>query len=269
MCEVLQVTRSGFYAWKKRPESERTVRRNALASAIRSIHSEQYLDVYGSPRMHRELVSRGYAVCENTVAAVMKQAGIQASTEKKFRVTTTDSNHAHPVAENVLDRDFTAEKPGEKLVSDLTYIATDEGFLFLVCVIDVCTRQVVGWSMSHEMTTSVFLSALLMAVQKFDPSTCLLHHSDRGSQYCSEAFQQELARLGIQCSMSRKGNCWDNAVMESFFASLKKEHVYLTRFATREEARQSIFQWIEVFYNRIRLHSTLGYLTPAQFHQES
>jgi transposase InsO family protein len=136
-------------------------------------------------------------------------------------------------------------------------------------MIDVYTRQVVGWSMSHEMTTSVFLSALLMAVQKFDPSTCLLHHSDRGSQYCSEAFQRELARLGIQCSMSRKGNCWDNAVSESFFASLKKELVYQTRYASRAAARQSIFQWIEVFYNRIRLHSALGYVSPQQFGQQS
>lgn len=269
MCDVLQVTRSGFYAWKKRPASEREARRDALASEIRSIHSEQYLDVYGSPRMHQELLKRGFEVCENTVAVVMKQEGITASTEKKFRVTTTDSNHSLPVAENVMDRDFTAEKPGEKLVSDLTYIATDEGFLFLVCVIDVCTRRVVGWSMSHEMTTSVFLSALLMAVRRFDPSTCLLHHSDRGSQYCSKAFQEELSRLGIQCSMSRKGNCWDNAVSESFFASLKKELVYQTRYATREEARQSIFQWIEVFYNRVRLHSTLGYVSPEQFEQQS
>ena len=149
MCDVLQVTRSGFYAWKKRPGSEREARRDALASEIRSIHSEQYLDVYGSPRMHQELLKRGFEVCENTVAAVMKQEGITASTEKKFRVTTTDSNHSLPVAENVMDRDFTSENPGEKLVSDLTYIATDEGFLFLVCVIDVCTRRVVGWSVSR------------------------------------------------------------------------------------------------------------------------
>jgi putative transposase len=268
MCDVLEVTRSGFYAWKKRPVSQRTTRRSTLASAIRSIHSEQYLDVYGSPRMHQELLQRGFDVCENTVADVMKQEGIAASTEKKFRVTTTDSNHSEPVAENILDRDFTAEHPGEKLVSDLTYIATDEGFLFLVCMIDVCTRRVVGWSMSDEMTTSVFLSALQMAVGKFDPQTCLVHHSDRGSQYCSEAFQRELARLRIQCSMSRRGNCWDNAVSESFFASLKKELVHQTRYATREDARQSIFQWIEVFYNRVRLHSTLGYLSPEQFEQQ-
>ncbi len=269
MCDVLQVTRAGYYVWRNRPESVREARRNGLASEIRSIHEEQYRHAYGSPRMHKELLQRGHEVCENTVASVMKQEGIVASTEKKFRVTTTDSNHTQPVAENILDRDFTAEKPGQKLVSDLTYIATDEGFLFLVCVIDVFTRRVVGWSMSHEMTTSVFLSALSMAVGRFHPSTCLLHHSDRGSQYCSEAFQQELARLQIQCSMSRRGNCWDNAVSESFFASLKKELVHQTRYATREEARQSIFQWIEVFYNRERLHSTLGYLSPEQYEHQS
>ncbi len=219
--------------------------------------------------MHQKLLKWGFEVCENTVAAVLKQEGIPASTEKKFRVTTTDSNHSLPVAENVMDRDFTAEKSEEKLVSDLTSIPTDEGFLFLVCVIDVCTRQVVGLSMSHEMTTSVFLSALLMAVRKFDPSTCPLHNSDRGSQYCSKAYQEELSRPKILYSMSGKGNCWDNAVSESFFASLKKELVYQTRYVTREESRQSIFQWSEVFDNRVRLHSTLGYVSPEQFEQQS
>lgn len=269
MCEVLQVTRSGYYAWRNRPASEREARRTALAAEIRAIHAQPYLDVYGSPRMHQELLQRGVEVCENTVAAVMQQEGIRASTQKRFRVRTTDSKHSLPVAENLLDRDFTAETPGARLVSDLTYIATGEGFLFLVCVLDVCTRRVVGWSMSHEMTTSVFLSALSMAVRRYAPWTVLLHHSDRGSQYCSQAFQEELSRLRIQCSMSRKGNCWDNAVSESFFASLKKELVHQRRFATREEARQSVFQWIEVFYNRVRLHSTLGYVSPEQFEQQS
>ena len=207
--------------------------------------------------VRRELLTRGYEVCENTVAKLMNSEGITSSTAKRFRVSTTDSNHSLPVAENILDRDFTAEGPGQKVVSDLTYIATAEGFLYLVCMIDVFSRRVIGWSMSHEMTTDVFLSALEMAVGRLGVKDNLLLHSDRGSQYCSSAFQAALARHEIRCSMSRKGNCWDNAVSESFFASLKKELVYQQRYATRDEARQSIFQWIETFYNRTRLHSHL------------
>jgi transposase InsO family protein len=269
MCEVLQVSRSGYYAWKRRPMSVQQTHRTELLSEMHVIHADRNMHAYGSPRMHQELLNRGYAVCENTVARLMSSEGIASSTTKKFRVTTTDSNHALAVAENILDRDFTAEKPGQKVVSDLTYIATAEGFLFLVCVIDVFSRRVVGWSMSHEMTTEVFLSALNMSLGRLGVTDNLMFHSDRGSQYCSAAFQSALTRHEIRCSMSRKGNCWDNAVSESFFASLKKELVYQQKYATREEARQSIFQWIETFYNRTRLHSHLGYTSPEQFEQQS
>jgi putative transposase len=269
MCQVLQVSRSGYYAWQRRPVSAQETRRAELISEMESIHADREMHAYGSPRMHQELLKRGYAVCENTVARLMSSSGIASSTSKKFRVVTTDSNHSFPVADNILDRDFTATGPGQKLVSDLTYIATAEGFLYLVCIIDVYSRRVAGWSMSHEMTTDVFLSALEMALGRLGVQDNLLFHSDRGSQYCSGAFQAALARHEIRCSMSRKGNCWDNAVSESFFASLKKELVYQQRYATRAEARQSIFQWIETFYNRTRLHSYLGYVSPEQFEQQS
>jgi transposase InsO family protein len=269
MCQVLQVSRSGYYAWKQRPESVQETRRTELISEMASIHADRDMHAYGSPRMHQELLKRGYVVCENTVATLMSSSGIASSTTRKFRVSTTDSRHSLPVADNILDREFTATGPGQKLVSDLTYIATAEGFLYLVCMIDVYSRRVVGWSMSHEMTTEVFLSALDMALGRLGVQDNLLFHSDRGSQYCSAAFQAALVRHEIRCSMSRKGNCWDNAVSESFFASLKKELVYQQSYATREEARQSIFQWIETFYNRTRLHSYLGYVSPEQFEQQS
>ena len=269
MCQVLKVSRSGYYAWKIRPVCAQATQRTELISEIHAIHADGERHVYGSPRVRRELLKRGYRVCENTVAKLMNSEGITSSTAKKFRVSTTDSNHSLPVAENILDRDFTAEGPGQKVVSDLTYISTAEGFLYLVCMIDVYSRRVIGWSMSHEMTTDVFLSALEMALGRLGVKEKFLFHSDRGSQYCSAAFQAALARHEIRCSMSRKGNRWDNAVSESFFASLKKELVYQQNYATREEARQSIFQWIETFYNRTRLHSHLGYMSPEQFEQQS
>ena len=269
MCEVLNVSRSGYYAWLRREPSQQAQRREELVAEIHEIHNYRHMHVYGSPRMHQELLQRGYEVCENTVAKLMSGEGIVSSTKKKFSVCTTDSKHSLAIAENTLDRDFTASGPGQKVVSDLTYIATMEGFLYLVCMIDLYSRRVVGWSMSHEMTTEVFLSGLKMALGRLRVQDNLLLHSDRGSQYCSAMFQAALARHEIRCSMSRKGNCWDNAVSESFFASLKKELVYQQSYATREEARQSIFQWIETFYNRTRLHSTLGYQSPEQFEQQT
>lgn len=272
MCQVLNVSRSGYFAWKLRPVSAQSTRQAELIAQMHSIHEDRDMHVYGSPRMHQQLQRRGYDVCENTVAALMKRENILASTTKKFRVKTTDSNHSHPIAENLLDREFTANVLGQKLVSDLTYISTDEGFLYLVCVIDLYSRRVVGWSMSHEMTTDVFLVALQMAVNHFgaevNDEVDQLFHSDRGSQYCSAAFQAALSRHEIRCSMSRKGNCWDNAVSESFFATLKKELIYQCNYATRDEARLSVFQWISTFYNRTRLHSKLGYMSPEQFEHQ-
>lgn len=268
MCDVLQVSRSGFYAWRQRPASERSRRQSELISEMKQIHSERHKDVYGSPRMHQELVDRGFEICEATVARLMQHAGLSASTHRRFRVRTTDSNHRLPVAENTVDQDFERDQPNEVWVSDLTYIPTKSGWLYLVAIIDLYSRKVVGWSMDVEMTTDVFLSALEMALGRRGDVSGLTHHSDRGSQYCSHAFQSALRRNGIACSMSRKGNCWDNAVVESFFATLKKELVHQCEYADQQEARASVFEYVEVFYNRVRRHSYLGGLSPEQFEQQ-
>lgn len=270
MCDVFEVSRSGYYAWKNRPVSSRAASQQELIAAMRDIHA-QMREVYGSPRMHRELLERGFEVSENTVAKLMKAAGIQAKTKKKFQVTT-DSKHSRPVAENLLDRQFdSVTKAHEVWLSDITYIWTEAGWMYLAVVLDMYTRKVVGWSFAERMTTDLVVNALQEAVQRESLSREKLQqltiHSDRGSQYASEAYQQLLTSLGMTCSMSRKGNCWDNAPMESFFATLKKELVHHERYKTRADARRSLFEYIEVFYNRIRKHSALGYVSPAQFAQ--
>lgn len=264
LCAVMGVSRSGFYAWRTRPESARSQRHRALLGEMRSIHQENHKDAYGSPRLYRELLVRGYEVCENTVAALMQTHEIRSSVQRKFR-HTTDSNHSYPVAENLLEQAFEQEKPNTVWVSDLTYIPTREGWLYLVCVLDLYSRKVVGWSMGTRMTKELMLSALEMALLRRRPDAELMHHSDRGSQYASQSFRKLLRDEGITCSMSRKGNCYDNAVMESFFASLKKELIYQSDYLTREEARRSVFEYIEVFYNGERLHSSLGYVSPNEY----
>lgn len=267
MCQVLQVSRSGFYRWRRRPLSCRSQIRKSLQEKIKVIHNTKHKDNYGSPRIHRELLSQGIPCSKNTVAKVMQAAGIQAKFKKKFQVTT-DSNHTHPVAANVLNRQFDkSTEPNQTWISDITYVWTNQGWLYLACVVDLYSRKVVGWSMSSQMTKELVLDALQMAIIRRCPKGSLLHHSDRGSQYCSEAYQRTLKVNGIQCSMSRKGDCWDNAVMESFFATLKKELVHRQKYETRASARHSIFEYIEVFYNRERLHSSLGYQSPEMFEQ--
>ena len=266
-CRVLVVSRSGYYEWHRRPVSARAQRRESLTAAVRKIHVG-YRQSYGSPRVHRELRACGEAVNEKTVARVMREAGIRAKSDRKFRVTTTDSNHTQPVAENVLNREFTAEKRNQKWVADITYIATLEGWLYLAAVIDLFTRKVVGWSMSQRIDSRLVVDALEMAVARELPDAGLVAHSDRGVQYASEHYQGVLTQHGIECSMSRKGNCWDNAPMESFFATLKKELVHHETYATREAARVSLFDDIEVFYNRERRHSALGYVSPFAFEKE-
>jgi putative transposase len=266
MCDVLRVTRSGFYAWSKRGANARAARQEKLVSEIRVIHADKNMHCYGSPRMQKELQARGHGVCENTVAKLMQEHGIQATATKKFR-QTTDSNHSHPVAENVLDREFAATRPNEKVVTDITYIWTQEGWLYLAAVLDLYSRKVVGWSLSERMTSDLVTNALRMALGRQLPEAGLLAHSDRGSQYAGSAYQDLLRAHGITCSMSRKGNCWDNAPMESFFATLKKELIHQERYATRAEARRSVFEYIEVFYNRVRRHSALGYVSPEQFEE--
>jgi len=266
LCSVLGVARSGFYAWGKRSVSRRRQRQEQLVEAMREIHGQRHKRSYGSPRMQRELVAQGHRVSENTVARLMRQRGLRATTARKFR-HTTDSNHRLPVAQNVLDRQFEASGPNEKWVSDITYVWTDEGWLYLAAVEDLYSRKVVGWSLGERLTSELVNEALRMAIGRQLPMVDLLAHSDRGSQYASGSYQRLLASRGITCSMSRKGNCWDNAPMESFFATLKKELVHQERYATREEARQSLFEYIEVFYNRVRRHSAIGYQSPTRFEE--
>jgi putative transposase len=263
MCAVFSVSTSGFYAWLVRPTSEQERRREAILAEIRLIHAEVKAR-YGSPRIHKELEARGMDCCVNTVAKWMHDDGIRAKTKRKFR-HTTDSNHARPVADNILDRQFNPSKPNEVWLADITYIWTWEGWLYLAAVEDLYSRMVVGWSMADHMDSRLVVNALEMAVARRLPEEGLLAHSDRGSQYASAHYQTLLLKHGIECSMSGKGQCWDNAPMESFFASLKKELVYDADYRTREQGRASVFEYIEVFYNAKRRHSALGYLSPAAF----
>jgi transposase InsO family protein len=266
LCETLEVSPAGYYAWRQCPRSDRQQQRDALLVEIRAIHA-QFKGRYGSPRIHAELVTRGHACCVNTVAKLMREAGIAAKTARKFRCSTTDSDHDLPVAENLLDRQCNPSEANEAWVADITYIPTREGWLYLAAVEDLYSRRVVGWAMAEHMESRLVVDALAMAVQRRLPDEGLLAHSDRGSQYASEHYQRLLAKHGITCSMSRRADCWDNAPMESFFASLKKELVHDADFATRAEARAAIVEYIEVFYNNQRRHSSLGYVSPAEYEQ--
>jgi putative transposase len=264
LCRVLGVSRAGYYAWRTRPPGDTARRRDHLAEQIRAIHEEPHLDTYGSPRMTRELNARGVGCCVHTVARVMRQAGIRAKTTRRF-VRTTDSNHRLPVSANVLDRDFTATTPNEKWAMDLTYVATLEGWLFLALVVDLFSRRIVGWAMDATMTSRLVVDAVAMAVSRRGVVAGVIAHSDRGSQYASDHFQAELRRHEMVGSMSGVGQCWDNAVVESTFGRMKVELIHGESYATRDEAKASIFEYIEVFYNRVRRHSTLEYLTPDEF----
>ncbi len=263
-CCVLEVSRSGYYAWPDRPASPRALRQEQLTEKIKTVH-EQNRRVYGSPRVCQALIAQGEKVSENTVAKLMKQRDIRAKSKRKFVPATTDSAHANPVAGNVLDRQFTADLPNQKWAVDITYIPTDEGWLYLAGVIDLCSRLIVGWSMAEHMKTELVSDALKMALARRNPAGSLIHHSDRGVQYSCEDYLHLLESHNMQPSMSRKGDCWDNAAMESFWATLKTELVHHEHYATQEQARASIFEYIEVFYNRKRLYSSLGYLSPEAF----
>lgn len=263
MCDTLGASTAGYYAWRERPISAAQRRRDGLLVNIEVIHA-QVKARYGSPRIHAELRARGQRCCVNTVARLMRKAGIAAKTKRKFR-HTTDSNHDRPVAPNILQRQFDSERPNESWVSDITYIPTREGWLYLAVVLDLYSRMVVGWAMASRTTSRFVVEALAMAVQRRLPGADLLAHSDRGSQYASDHYQRLLKEHGITCSMSRRANCWDNSPMESFFASLKKELVHHEDYQTREEAHASIFEYIEVFYNRQRRHSTLGFKSPTEY----
>jgi putative transposase len=263
MCATLGVSPQGFYAWRSRPASAREQRRVALVVEIRAVHAE-FKRCYGSPRIQAELEARGVDCCVNTVARLMRDNDIRAKTARKFR-NTTDSDHPFPVAENVLGRRFEAQAPDERWLTDITYIPTREGWLYLAAVEDLYSRRVVGWSLADHMESRLVVDALEMAVARRLPGEGLLAHSDRGSQYASDHYQRLLARHGIECSMSGVGQCWDNAPMESFFASLKKELCHHEDYQTRAEARASVIEYIEMFYNTQRRHSSLGYVSPAEY----
>jgi len=268
MCEVLEVSRSGFYAWRSRSESERSKHHRELVEEIKQIYSHRDMKSYGSPRVREELVARGKSCSVNTIAKLMSKNGLAARNRKKFRVTT-DSRHTLPVPENLLNREFQQVKPDRVWLADITFVWTLEGWLYLAAVLDSYSRKVVGWSMSHRMEKNLVMDALRMALGRRQPDQAesLMHHSDRGSQYASHDFQKLLREHNISCSMSRKGNCWDNAMMESFFATLKKERVHHEVYETRDAARQSVFEYIELFYNTVRRHSALGYISPEEFEQ--
>jgi Transposase and inactivated derivatives len=267
MCTTLAVSHSGYRAWKRggRANRKRLTEAQMLA-LIQSVHKE-LKGAYGSPRMVRELRARGFPASKTRVERIMRVHGIRARHKRRYKATT-DSRHALPIAENVLARDFAPQAPNQAWAGDITYIWTDEGWLYLAVVLDLFNREVVGWSIKPRMTADIVIDALTMAWFRRRPQPGLIHHSDRGSQYASEAFKDKLTEYAMVCSMSRKGNCWDNAPMESFFNSLKNERVHGTRYASREDAIADLFDYIEVFYNRSRRHSTLGYNSPVQFLQD-
>lgn len=262
LCKLFDVSKSGYYEWKSKPKLDET-EEFRVVRLIEKIHQGSR-GTYGSPRIFQILKGMGENCSEDKVARLMQKFGIRSRTKRKFR-HTTDSNHKLPVAENKLNQNFTASRPGEKIVGDITYIPTDEGWLYLACVLDVYSRKIVGWKLRNRMTKDLVVDALKMGARNLKVCPGAVFHSDRGSQYASLSFRRVLDIFGFDQSMSRRGNCYDNSMMESFFATLKKELVHNVKFVTRAEAQKAIFEWIEVFYNRQRIHSGIGYLTPAEF----
>ena len=263
ICEVLGVSASGYYAWRCRPESARAASNLNLLADVRRLHA-QHRGRYGSPRMHAALRAEGRGVSRGRIERLMRRHGIRAAASRRFRPVTTDSHHGLPVAPNLLEQRFVASAPNQVWLADLTYVPTGEGWLYLAAVLDLATRKVVGWAMRDHLRTELAAAALLMASQRQRPGPGLIHHSDRGSQYAAGEYRQLLAKAGMKASMSRTGNCYDNAPMESFFHTLKVELVHQRRWATRDEARRDLFAYVEGYYNRQRIHSALGYLSPEQ-----
>ena len=263
MCDALEVSRSAYYAWRSRGPSARAEENKKLSEQIEEIHVESRHS-YGSPRVHAELVDRGFRVGRHRIARLMRKMGIVGRQKPRFRPVSS-SHYLSPIANNVLQREFSTSEPDRAWVTDITYIWTRQGWLYLAVVIDLFSRRVVGWSMADHMRTELVLDALSAALGSRAPSKAgLVCHSDQGCQYASHVYQQALADQDITCSMSRRGNCWDNAVAESFFSTLKVELVHNMTFLTHDSARYAIAEWIEIFYNQKRRHSTLGYRTPAQ-----
>ena len=266
LCRVLGVSNSGYCGWRRRPESRRSGEDRGLTTRIQMIHAESR-KTYGSPRIHRELRAQGTAISRKRVERLMREAGVQVRPQVRF-VRTTDSDHGLPVAPNLLQQDFTASAPDRRWVTDITYVATAEGWLYVAAIVDLFSRRVVGWAMQERMDRSLVLAALTMAVGQRRPSRGLIHHSDRGSQYASEDYRTALSNHGMLASMSRRACCYDNAAMESFWHTLKVELIHRYRFQTRAEATQAIFEFIEVFYNRLRRHSSIGYVSPMEFERQ-
>ncbi len=267
MCQALKVSRSGYYAWRVRPESERSRTDRELTGMIRRIHALSK-GTYGSPRMVVELRSEGLYYGRRRIARLMRAAGLKGCPKRRYKVTTL-SNPSHPVAKNLLKQDFSAGCVDRRWVGDITYITTSQGWLYLAVVMDLYSRRIVGWSMDRWNSRHLVMDALSMALGTRAPRSDLVHHSDRGAQYTSDDFRDLLARHGIQCSMSARGNCYDNAVVESFFGLLKRECVNRVRFRTRDEARAAVFEYIECFYNRKRRHGYLGNISPEEFEKRT
>ena len=263
MCDTLQVSRSFYYEWVSRQPTAYEVEENQLKRII-EVEFTKSRAVYGTRRLKQVLAQQNLIASRRRIGRLMNELGLACKTKRKFKATT-NSAHESPIAENVLNREFSVEKPNQVYVGDITYISTQEGWLYLAVVIDLYSRAIVGWSMSERMQTLLVNDALMAAIWHRKPAKCLIWHTDRGSQYASESHRLLLAQHGIVQSMSRKGNCWDNAVSESFFHSLKTELIHHENYQTREEAKKSVFEYIEVFYNRQRLHSKNGYLSPAGF----
>lgn len=263
-CRALGVSRSGYYAWCRRKPGPRAEANHRLSAEITGLF-EQRQQRYGSPRITRELRRRGHECGENRVARLMRKKRLNATPKRRFRIMTTNSDHDLPIAPNRLAKVTEINRPNQVWVGDITYVSTDEGWLYLAGIMDAYSRRVVGWAMSENLETELPLTALKMALKHRGPSSGLLHHSDRGCQYASDRYREQLMASALVPSMSRSGNCYDNAMMESFWATLKRELVYRRRFATRAEAYRAIFEYIEVFYNRERLHSSLGYQSPVDF----
>ena len=263
MCRVLRAGPSGYYEWLGRPPSATQQRRERITEAVKTSHAASN-GIYGYRKVHADLQAAGVACCAETVRRQMAANGLKSRRKRRF-VATTDSRHTLPVAPNRLQRDFTAAGPNQKWLADITYVPTAEGWLYLAAVEDVFSRRIVGWAMGDRIDTNLVQTALKMAARQRLPEAGLLLHSDRGVQYASDAYQQNLRDLEIVCSMSRKGDCWDNAMMESFFGNLKTEGVDGKDYQTREEAKTDLFLYIEVFYNRQRRHAGLGYVSPADY----
>ena len=265
LCRVLRVSRSGYYAWRVRKPSVRALEDERLRPKVVEAFKTGR-GTYGSPRVLGELLDQGFEVGRRRIARLMRELGLQGVMPRKFRVTT-DSNHGHAISENVLDRNFEASRPNEKWVTDITYVWTSEGWLYLATVMDLYSRRIIGWSTADHMRTDLCLDAIRMAIRQRTNIKGLVHHSDRGVQYASDRYRAVLKAQNIECSMSRRADCWDNAVAESFFGTLKNELIYRRPWLDRESVRNAISEYIEVFYNRIRRHSTIGNISPAKFEE--